>query len=267
MNPDLLQRAKQKGSDAEYLHYVRCWPSCLSGAYSLVVDSVGFCEAAHVRHVSLGSGTAIKPEYAAVPLTKEEHQLTHQKGDSVFAPPEFWEKQATYYLVKWINGVKPPELEEQKAHWKKDYIIEYPGQMLALWLLLKKHFSKDKAPPVKVTLQRAVKRRSLKQNKTQWGPVYDPVLEYYEQHPADLGCDIMKAVRLCAARDGGGMDKDLVHWLMKQLFNGSRSTARLSTIQSAEYAGRIREYFLHEYEYEIPEPVSPDCYQPEGVNT
>lgn len=249
INPALLEKAKAKGTDAEYQAWVRLWPSCLSGAYSEVVHGIGKCEFAHVRRAG-ESGTAYKGEYSGLPLTHEEHAMQHQKGESVFCAPAWWDNQASKYLMMWINGMQPPEMEEQGAYWKKEYTIEHAGQMVALWLLMKKHFNRDKAPPVKCTIQRATKRRTTQQNSAQWGVTYDAVLKYYKAHPDHLAIDALKSI-------GFGFEKEFVHSMLKHLLNGGKSTAGLNTIQSAEYAKEIRHHFLHEYQHDIPEPVSP----------
>lgn len=249
---NLLELAKAKGTDAEYQDWVRLWPSCLTGAYSEVVDGIGKCEFAHVRRAGT-SGTAYKPEYSGIPLTHKEHAMQHQRGESIFCAPEWYEKQAMKYLTMWINGVHPPIMEEQKAHWKREYIIEYPGQMIALWLLLQKHFDNEKAPLIKCTLQRATRRRSNKQNAAQWSVLYDNALDYYEKQPGSLARDSLQAIQF-------GIDKEFMHWVFKKLFNSGKSTAKLSTIESNEYAEKIRHHFLHEYQHKIPEPICDDEY-------
>ena len=250
INTNLLDKAKQKGTDAEYQAWVRLWPSCLTGAYNTVENGVGRCEFAHVRRAG-DSGTGYKGQYSGIPLTHDEHALTHQKGESVFCPPEWYEKQAVEYLTKWINGVQSPSIEENKKHFKKEYIIEHPNQMSALLLLLRKHFKKDEAPPVKCTLERHVKRRSLKQNNAQWGVLYDNAFKHYEDNPGNLVLDALDAVQF-------GIDRDFMHWMFKRLFNKGQSTAKLSTIQSGEYAEKIRHHFLHHHKHDIPEVVSYD---------
>ena len=244
-NESLIEKAIRRGSDNEYQKWVRLWPSCLSGAYSEVVEGVGKCEFAHVRRAS-NSGTAYKPEYSGIPLTHDEHALQHQKGESVFCPPEWYEAQAQKYLTMWINGVMPPEMEEQKRNWKKEYILEHAGQILAIWLLLQKYYKNKNNPPIKMTIQRASKRRSNKQNSAQWGVIYDSVMEYYNQHPNHLAKDFLKSIQL-------GVDKDSVHAMFKRLFNKGKSTARFSTIEATDYFNRIREYFFEEYDYLISE--------------
>jgi len=250
----LIEKARIKGTDTEYLDWLRCWPSCLSGAYSEVVNGEGKCEAAHVRRVASGAGVAIKPEYSAVPLTHDEHNLQHQKGESAFTSPEWFEREANRYLAMWINGIQPPELKEQKAHFKKEYIIEYPNQIIAIWMLLKKHFLKDNSPKIKLTIQRAVNTRSNKQNRAQWSVIYAQCLDYYKDNPIDLGTDALNSLRF-------GINVDFIHEMFKRMFLKGKSTAKLSTIESKEYFEKIREYFLHKYYFEIKEPIKEQDYE------
>lgn len=60
--------------DEAYLEWVRTQPSCISGK--------GPCEAAHVRRLKYGSGTADKGKMNAVPLTPEEHRDQHHGGEA-----------------------------------------------------------------------------------------------------------------------------------------------------------------------------------------
>lgn len=255
MQHDLFEEARKKGTDAEYQTWVRRWPSCLSGAYTEYVNGEGMNVYAHVRRVSSGAGMAEKPPYSGIPLTDAEHQMQHQRGEGVFAPPEWYDAQARNYLYMWIHGAKPPSSDDFKAHWKKDYIIEYPGQILALWLLLKKHFSKENAKPVKCTLQRHVKRRSHAQLKYRWGPVYDQVLEYYEGHMDKLIYDTLEAINF-------GVTKDFINEMFKLRFTQGKSTSE-STIDDMEFIANIRDHMM-KYELFIPEPDESLTEHPAG---
>jgi hypothetical protein len=246
INPKLLEKARLKGTDEEYLDWLRKNPSALLGVYSEVVDGEGYCEAAHVRRAS-DSGTAYKPEYSAIPLTHEEHAMQHQKGESVFCPPKWYENKATEYLVKWVNGVKPPRIKEAKSNWKETFIIEYPGQIVALWLLVKKHFSNKDAKHIKLTIEPAAKQRSNKQNKAQWGLVYKEAIDYYVEHPIALAADMISSIRF-------GIDENSIHEMFKRLFLQGKSTANLDTIASNEYMDKIREHFYNRDGYIISKP-------------
>jgi hypothetical protein len=252
----LLEKAKAKGSELDYIDWLHKWPSCLSGTYSEWHNGQGFCEAAHVRHVSRGAGTGTKPEYWAVPLTGDEHKLAHQKGDAIFYPPEWWDEQAAHYLCIWTNGVKPPKSGEEKRHWKKEYTIHSAGHVLAIWLMLKKFFTAKPDGAVKITIQRAVKRRSTKQNGAQWGVIYGHVLEFYQSNPHAFLRDGLAWLQL--AMDRKQISSDFIHELCKGLHNEGMSTARLSSMESSEYFKEIRAHLYDRYGYEFPEIISPD---------
>ena len=90
------------GTDKEFLEWVKMQKSAVSGEFSEFHDTGEcFCVAAHVRHVELGSGTAEKPPYAAIPLTKAEHDLCHQKGDIAIGDREWWDKKRIKYVSQW----------------------------------------------------------------------------------------------------------------------------------------------------------------------
>lgn len=261
----LIEKARARGAEMDYIQWLHKWPSCLSGTYSEWHEGQGFSEACHVRHVFAGAGTGIKPEYWAVPLTGDEHRLTHSKGDSVFYPPEWWDQQAAKYLCMWINGVKPPEPEEEKQHWKREYVIESAGHMLALWLMVKKFFALKSNGAVKVTIQRAVKRRSNKQNAAQWGVIYGHIQEFYEKHPTAFLRDALAYLQLLL--DRGQLNKDLVHEICKGLHNHGLSTAKLSTMESSDYFREIRSHLLNEYGFDFPEIISPDQFIGQDYDT
>jgi len=93
---------KAVGKDAWYLEWVKRQPSALSGEYSEFHDDGGeYCIPAHVRRIEHGSGTAIKPPYSAIPLTKMEHDKAHQEGDSAIGTEEWWQKERINYVSTW----------------------------------------------------------------------------------------------------------------------------------------------------------------------
>jgi hypothetical protein len=66
-----------------FLDFVRTRKSCITDRFDVYLDSTeenGLCEAAHVRRAG-PSGIAHKPDYSAVPLTHEEHDLQHRQGE------------------------------------------------------------------------------------------------------------------------------------------------------------------------------------------
>lgn len=67
--------------DALYLAWLRKQRSALGGGPP--------CDPAHVRQVELGAGTAKKPPFAAIPLTREQHRYAHQHGDRALLEREY----------------------------------------------------------------------------------------------------------------------------------------------------------------------------------
>jgi len=100
----LLDRARAKGSDKEFLDFIRRQPSAYSGRFSeYLEDGTGRCVAAHVRRAS-NSGTGMKPKYSAIPLCDDEHRLTHQRGEQALMPTGWFDEQAKRYLLLWIES-------------------------------------------------------------------------------------------------------------------------------------------------------------------
>ena len=99
---DLLELARKKGSDRQYLLWLRTQPSALSGGMDYDPDTgMSFCDPAHFR-TAKNSGTGTKPEYSAIPLTHAEHLRQHRIGQFAFQPREWWERQVEKYLRRWI---------------------------------------------------------------------------------------------------------------------------------------------------------------------
>lgn len=117
---------KAVGTDAEFLSWIRKQPSAFSREYSEYINGEGRCEAAHVRRVANGSGTAIKPEYSAIPLTKEEHRLQHGKGESTFGGKEFFDRERIRHLHLWCWETLKSKLGFE--HWN-----QVPPKSLYQW--------------------------------------------------------------------------------------------------------------------------------------
>lgn len=114
------------GTDKAFLAWVRQQKSALSGVYGEYIDDVGFCVPAHVRRVDLGSGTAIKPEYAAIPLTDKEHKRAHQHGDSEIGDEDWWRRMRIKYVEKWAYEA----LKHQMGY---DSYTDMPPSRLLEW--------------------------------------------------------------------------------------------------------------------------------------
>lgn len=130
--------ARVLGSDSAYQQWTRKQPCVVSGS----VDSI---EYAHVRRVSRGSGTGIKPEFSGVPLRSELHRIQHQKGESGLLTEYFgqtytedqakawFDKQSDKNLAGWckMKFLQKFDAESTKdldfslvAQWARDHEID-----------------------------------------------------------------------------------------------------------------------------------------------
>lgn len=255
INEKLIEKAEQKGTERQYLDWLRMFPSCLTEVYSHWDNGIGYCEPSHVDLVELGKGMAHKAKWHAVPLTHDEHSLLHRKGMNALATKEFFIEAAQEYLLMWINNTKPPAPEEQKNNWKKEYIINSASRVTGIYLLLKKFFAAKPKQSVKVTIQRYSPRRSNQQNKAQWKVIYGHLTEFYKDNPQAFLRDGLAWLQLEMQR--GNVNKDLVHELCKGLHNNGKSTACLSKIESSDYFKEIRNHLFNEYGYDLPEIITP----------
>ena len=93
------------GTDAEFLGWIRAQPCAITKATP--------AEAAHVRRVADGAGTAIKPEYSAIPLCREMHQRQHQEGESALGGKEAVDRLRIRYVEQWAWDACKAELGYQ----------------------------------------------------------------------------------------------------------------------------------------------------------
>jgi hypothetical protein len=91
------------GTDAEFRDWITRQPSAHSGEFNAEPDPSGAprCVAAHVRRVADGFGTAIKGDYACIPLTDGEHRRQHQHGEDALRPREWWDRQRIRHVQRW----------------------------------------------------------------------------------------------------------------------------------------------------------------------
>ncbi len=108
MKSEIIEQARQVGSDSQYREWIRTQPSAKSGQWAVwdAESGEGRSEACHYR-TSANSGIGIKPEYSCIPLTSQEHQLQHRIGQYEFMPRWWWEKKVEEYLRGWIDNVNP----------------------------------------------------------------------------------------------------------------------------------------------------------------
>ena len=106
------------GTDEEYLEWVRQQPCAVTGARP--------AEAAHVRRVADGAGTAIKPRYSAIPLCREMHQRQHQEGESALGGPEAVDRKRIRHVEQWA-------WDTLKTSLGYDSMAEVPPRTLRAW--------------------------------------------------------------------------------------------------------------------------------------
>ena len=88
------------GTDAEYQAWCRAQP-CVAPDHSTVC--AGDIVAAHVRRISLGAGTGIKPQYATIPLCDKHHKEQHQHGEDAIGGKEYVDRALEQHRTEWLR--------------------------------------------------------------------------------------------------------------------------------------------------------------------
>lgn len=110
---------QQVGSDADYLAWVRDQHCAYCGTETGI-------DPAHVRRIASGAGTAVKPEYSAIPLCRQHHRLQHDHGESAVGGKEWCDKQRIQHVEQWAWEALRAMLGAQ--HW-----YDVPPPALARW--------------------------------------------------------------------------------------------------------------------------------------
>lgn len=93
---------EQIGTDAEYLEWCRNQKCAhCDKAPRWEMDTFIPSEAAHVRRVANGSGTAIKPPFSAIPLCHEDHANQHQHGEDAIGGKDKVDKMRLEHVKRW----------------------------------------------------------------------------------------------------------------------------------------------------------------------
>lgn len=101
---DLLGRARDRGTDKQYLLWLRTQPSAIDGGMDYDPDTgQSCCDPCHYR-TAANSGIGCKPEYSAVPLTHAQHIEQHRVGQFNFRPRAWWEAMTVKHLERWIRS-------------------------------------------------------------------------------------------------------------------------------------------------------------------
>lgn len=112
------------GTDAEFLAWLRLQKCCAPKGYQCGGDVV----AAHVRRVSEGAGTGIKPPYCAVSLCDAHHRIAHQHGDSALGDREWWDMERVNHVQSWA-------WESLKTQLKYEHWNQVPPHVLIEWAM------------------------------------------------------------------------------------------------------------------------------------
>lgn len=127
------------GTDDEFRAWIQEQTSCLD--YTSDWDSEkgrNVCEAAHVRRAG-ESGTAHKGTYACVPLTHEQHQLQHTKGElAVLSKYRPGEVKTVEHAKAWFDGQRIKYVQawgwaKLKADLGYEHWNELPPSVLQAW--------------------------------------------------------------------------------------------------------------------------------------
>ena len=113
------------GTDDQFLDWIRQQTKSATGRPS--GGESGPIVPAHVRRVANGSGTGIKPPFAAIPLTDQEHRLQHQKGETAIASREQWDKWRANYLTYWVKS-------RIYEHFNINSLTELPAADFLAWV-------------------------------------------------------------------------------------------------------------------------------------
>lgn len=98
-NPKVWQAI---GTDDEYLEWCRNQKCAhCSKAPRWEMDTFVRSEAAHVRRVANGAGTAIKPPYSAIPLCSGCHKEQHQHGEGAIGGKDLVDKLRLDHVKRW----------------------------------------------------------------------------------------------------------------------------------------------------------------------
>lgn len=114
----LLIAAAKKGTYKQYLRWVSYQSSILDGTFSEYHDGVGRCIPCHIRRVSYGAGTGIKPPYKAVPMTFDQHAL--QSHDNMKNGGELLclKKILPYHQwYEWFDDQPEDQWDARAAEW------------------------------------------------------------------------------------------------------------------------------------------------------
>lgn len=108
----------RKGTDKPYQEWLKDQPCKRCGAVPhYEMDTKIFNMPVHVREVSMGSGTGIKPPWNVTSMCFDCHGLEHQSGRDSIAPVETLRQWADESLCLYVLGSLRANLGQ---HWLKE---------------------------------------------------------------------------------------------------------------------------------------------------
>ncbi len=106
-------------------------------------------------------------------------------------------------------------------------------------------------------------QRSNKQGNYYFGVLIERVISYYQGKEIELVKDLLRYIEEKTGKEFA-LDKEFIHEIFKLMFNDGKSTRfkdtqtpeglLTGTVQMQDYWQRIREFYLHDKGYLIPEP-------------
>lgn len=117
------------GTDDDYLEWCRnqkCAHCRKSPEWEM--DTLVLNEAAHVRRVANGAGTAIKPPYSAIPLCSGCHKEQHRIGEDALGGKDKVDRLRLDHVKQWA-------WESMRAIFGVESMREVAPQMIYAWAL------------------------------------------------------------------------------------------------------------------------------------
>lgn len=142
------------GTDQDFLVWVRQQPCAMTGEYDRNEDAHGNeikrCEAAHVRRIANGAGTAEKPPFAAIPLVHYWHAQQTIHGEGVFAAGDreagrkWMDAQRQKYVIAWASETLARALGAESMGYVEPHILVAWAEAHGLGLPNKYHGTEEK---------------------------------------------------------------------------------------------------------------------------
>ena len=241
--PLLLEKAKAKGNQEAFEAYVRQFPCAFTGIYHAVVDGEGRSIFAHYNPVNRGGGTGVKVDYSGLPTLEEIHSVfLHKRGENPNVR-EFLETETIKYLTWFVNDRKPLDFETYKAKRGRTYETDNKDLGYAIFMGRCRAWQGDKKQLVRIHVEMARKKRTVKQNKSHWF-IYQQMEKAIEKDPIILGAIAgdfaeMLVKRVLASKDV----TDQLHTMLKEILLEGKSTTTLDIeTWGSEYAHELIHY-------------------------